>query len=201
VHLLSFFPNIPLTIDTYLAARRRMQDELWPTVTLLPGVSALVLHLQKHRVPIAIATGSQRRNYVLKTQHEAVREVFACFELGRNVVCGDPLVPEEVAAAEAESSSSSSSSEDSRSARMGIKKGRGKPHPDVYLVAAKECLDRAVGDVSIVMDGVAISDEERDERSKGLVFEDAVPGVQSAKRAGMNGESLVIYCLVGMHKC
>jgi pseudouridine-5'-monophosphatase len=58
---------------------------------------------------------------------------------------------------------------------------RGKPNPDVFLVAAREFLGRAVGD------GEECTDSEKLERAKGLVFEDAIPGMQAGKRAGMSG--------------
>lgn len=118
---------------------------------------------------MAVATGSRKRNFLLKTGHAEVREVFGLFDIKRNVICGDPLP------------------EDGENGR-GIRKGRGKPHPDIFLVAAKECLNQAVGDVSIDVDGSG--EEEKAIRSHGLIFEDAVPGVQSAKRAGMNGASV-----------
>jgi len=114
---------------------------------------------------MAIATGSRRRNYLLKTGHAAVGEVFGLFDIDRNVICGDPLPEGDVGG-------------------RGIRRGRGKPHPDIFLVAAKECLGRGVGEVSVDVDGVA--EGEKGERAKGLVFEDAVPGVQAAKRAGMS---------------
>ncbi|GLB37410.1 putative haloacid dehalogenase-like hydrolase [Lyophyllum shimeji] len=84
-HLLSFFPDIPLTLESYLSQRNTLQDALWPTVPLLPGVRKLVLHLKAHNIPIAVATGSRRRNFELKTGH--LGEVFDCFE--GKVVCGD----------------------------------------------------------------------------------------------------------------
>lgn len=62
-----------------------MQDIAWLTVPLLPGVKKLVHHLKAHNVPIAVATGSRRRNFELKTGH--LGEVFDCFE--GKVVCGD----------------------------------------------------------------------------------------------------------------
>lgn len=37
-YLLSFFPDIPLTIDTYLSRRTVLQDTHWPTVQPLPGL-------------------------------------------------------------------------------------------------------------------------------------------------------------------
>ena len=83
-HLLSFFPDIPLTIDDYITQRNAAQDTHWPHVQLLPGVARLVAHLAAHNVPIAIATGSSRRNFALKTSH--LQHVFAHF--GSNVVCG-----------------------------------------------------------------------------------------------------------------
>ncbi|KAF8520482.1 HAD-like protein [Hysterangium stoloniferum] len=58
---------------------------------------------------------------------------------------------------------------------------RGKPNPDVFLLAA-ERLGRRVG----TGDYGALADElARAERRKGLVFEDAIPGVQAGVRAGM----------------
>ncbi|KAI0292711.1 HAD-like domain-containing protein [Multifurca ochricompacta] len=149
-HLLSFFPNIPLTIDDYIAQRRVLQDARWPHVQLLPGVERLVAHLAAHDIPIAIATGSMRRNYELKTAH--LQHVFARFGSG-HVVCGDDGAA-----------------------------GRGKPFPDVFLAAART-LGRAVGPNEEVK---VVTEAERDERARGLVFEDAILGVQSGKRAGMN---------------
>ncbi len=152
MHLLSFFPDIPLTIDDYLARRTIRQDARWPHVQLLPGVERLIAHLAAHGVPIAIASGSQRRNYELKTAH--LQHVFGLFK--GHVVCGDDGV------------------------------GRGKPFPDVFLAAARS-LGRAVGPNEDFRDAAGVGEAERVERARGLVFEDAIPGVQAGRRAGMNG--------------
>ena len=175
LHLLSFFPDISLTVEEYLRRRDEAQDKAWPTVPLLPGIEKLVCYLKKYDIPIAVATGSRKRNYVLKTSGERVRSVFQHFDLEKNVVTGDPLpedpdVPGRVA-----------------NGGRGIRKGRGKPNPDIFLVAAKECLERNVGDVSTDV-SVDLAEEWVAERRKGLVFEDAIPGVIAGKRAGMNGE-------------
>jgi len=77
-------------------------------------------------------------------------EVFGCFE--GNIVCGDDY-----------------------SGEM-----RGKPEPDIFLIAAREILGRKVGY------SADCSEEESKERGKGLVFEDAIPGMQAAKTAGMS---------------
>jgi pseudouridine-5'-monophosphatase len=61
-------------------------------------------------------------------------------------------------------------------------KMKGKPEPDIFLTAAREQLGRKVGE------HVECSEEEREERGKGLVFEDAIPGMQAGKRAGMSGK-------------
>ncbi|OBZ70881.1 hypothetical protein A0H81_09203 [Grifola frondosa] len=144
-HLLSFFPDLPptFTIDTYLTQRRT-----GPTLAVRWRRPAS-RHLHRHGVPLALATGSQRRNFALKSAH-LHDTLFGCFE-GR-VVCPDDglLAP-----------------------------GRGKPCPDVFLVAAERWLGRRVG---VEPAGV----EELSERARGLVFEDAVAGVQAGKRAGMN---------------
>lgn len=179
LHLLSFFPDISLTVEEYLRRRDEAQDKAWPTVPLLPGIEKLAYHLKKHNIPMAVATGSRKRNYVLKTSGDRVQSVFRHFDLEKNVITGDPLpedpdIPGKVA-----------------NGGRGIRKGRGKPNPDIFLVAARECLERNVGDVSTDV-SVDLAEEWVVERRKGLVFEDAIPGVIAGKRAGMNGEELVV---------
>ncbi|TEB37351.1 HAD-like protein [Coprinellus micaceus] len=148
-HLLSFFPDIPISIEDYIKERNELQDKMWPTVPLLPGVSKLVKHLKKHNIPMAIATGSRRGKYKLKTGH--LQEVFGLFE--GKVVCGDDK-------------------------QYGM---RGKPFPDIFLAAAKEMLGVDVGELN-----AEPSEAQKAQRSKGLVLEDGLPGMQAGKRAGMN---------------
>ena len=152
VHTLSFFPDISITVDDFLRERNRVQDTLWPTVPLLPGIRKLVHHLKRRNVPMAVATSSRRRNFEMKTAH--LQDVFECFE--GKVVCGDDQQY----------------------------KMKGKPSPDIFLVAATTFLGRNVGSPDAVADPEVIK-----ERKNGLVFEDALPGMQAGKRAGMSGLS------------
>ncbi|KAG9120572.1 hypothetical protein FRC07_003882 [Ceratobasidium sp. 392] len=147
--LLSYFPDISLTVDDYIAQRRVTQDLAWPTVALLPGAHKLIAHLVEHKVPVALATGSQRRNFELKTAH-----LGATFDLfGDAIVCGDDVE---------------------------VKKG--KPAPDVFLVAAQRAGISEAG----LDEGESVTEEAKKVRAQGLVFEDATSGVIAGKRAGMN---------------
>ncbi|KAG8687398.1 hypothetical protein FRC11_007298 [Ceratobasidium sp. 423] len=83
--LIAAFPGISLTTDEYIVRRRAAQDLAWPTVQLLPGARKLISHLVEHKIPIGVATGSQKRNYELKTSH--LQDTFGLF--GSAVVCGD----------------------------------------------------------------------------------------------------------------
>jgi pseudouridine-5'-monophosphatase len=150
IHTLSFFPDIPISVDEFLAERNRVQDTLWSSAKLLPGVHELVTHLKKHNIPMAVATSSRRRNFEKKTNH--LQAVFSLFE--GKVICGDDAQY----------------------------KMRGKPAPDIFLIAAKVQLNRDVGGPNDECTGAQI-----EERAKGLVFEDALPGLQAGKRAGMSG--------------
>jgi len=104
---------------------------------------------------MAIATGTRRPILELKTGH--LRDSFMGRFEGR-IVCADDE-------------------------RLG--RGRGKPCPDVFLLAAG-VLGRKVGGQELDIGEASLTEEEKAERAKGLVFEDAIPGVQSGKRAGMN---------------
>lgn len=161
--LLSFFPGIALTAEEYIKQRTVGQDLLWPTVRPLPGVPKLIAHLAKHRIPIAVATSSKRRNFLLKSANLHA-EIFGHFGCGTDdgqemVVCGDDVAG----------------------------KTTGKPEPYIFLCAAREKLGRNVGDAE-----ENVSPEHALERCKGLVFEDAIPGVEAGKRAGMSGATFWI---------
>jgi pseudouridine-5'-monophosphatase len=84
-HLLSFFPEIPLTVDDFLGQREAKYVSRWETVQPLPGAVKLVTHLHAHGIPIALATSEQRMRYEDKTKH--LQHLFSCF--GDRVVCGD----------------------------------------------------------------------------------------------------------------
>lgn len=168
-HLLSHFPGIPLSADSYLEQRNALQDTLWGTVKLLPGAERLVKHLRKHRIPMAVATSSSRRNFLMKSEH--LSGIYSSANHGFDdslVLCGDDLVENE-----------------SRTMQ-------GKPHPDIFLSAAREKL--GFGDS--IGSKEACSEEQRLVRAQGLVFEDAIPGVQAGKRAGMSGMFLYLFDLL-----
>lgn len=145
----AFAAECPFTIDNFLDHRNGAMEEYFRKVKPMPGAVRLVQHLDKHKIPMAVATGSKRRNFELKSSNN--QELFAPF--GSRVICGD----------------------DQR-----LK--RGKPHPDVFLLAAREALGMG--------DRIRPTGEEYDGTSGGaeaniLVFEDAKAGVQAANAAGM----------------
>ncbi|KAH7108327.1 HAD-like protein [Auriculariales sp. MPI-PUGE-AT-0066] len=84
-HLFNALPPIALTPDEYIQQRRKLQDQRWPRVQLMPGAARLISHLHRHGIPIAIATGSSRAEFTLKTAH--LQDVFKLFE-GR-AICSD----------------------------------------------------------------------------------------------------------------
>ena len=76
-----------LKAEDFLEERDRMMEELIPDTELLPGVERLLTHLHRHGVPMAVATGSHRRHYDLKTtRHRALFE-----RVFRHVVTGDQV--------------------------------------------------------------------------------------------------------------
>lgn len=147
--------KLPVPEQDFMSEYTELQRKHFPTAKPLPGVEKLLADLERtrywninkndgaHRVHIALATSSNTTNFTLKTSH--LTELFSVFETDRRVLGDDPRV----------------------------KPGRGKPLPDIYLLALKT-----------INDGLA-TDEKPITPEECLVFEDSVPGVEAGRRAGM----------------
>lgn len=146
--------KLPITPEETAAKQSSLQAAYFPSCGPLPGVPALLSNLaatQSTDQPchIALATSSNSRNFKLKTDH--LTDLFSVFPQVHRVLGDDP--------------------------RIG--KGRGKPLPDIYLLALETINEdlRSKGQTEI-------------KPEECLVFEDAVPGVEAGRRAGMQ----VVWC-------
>lgn len=160
--------KLPIDHEEYVHQLYTLQGVHFPGTQPLPGVERLLSDLGRtrywdvkkdkeninpaqlplNRVHIALATSSHESNFKLKTNH--LTELFSVFEGHRRVLGDDKRIPQ----------------------------GRGKPLPDIYLLALKTIND------SLPAGEKPITPEEC------LVFEDSVPGVEAGRRAGMR----VIWC-------
>jgi pseudouridine-5'-monophosphatase len=152
--------QLPIPTEQFLAEQSELQRQHFPNTAPLPGVEELLGKLDgtkknEGKVYMALATSSRTVNYKLKTSH--LEELFSVFPKDQ-VVVGDD---------------------------MRIKAGRGKPAPDIYLLA-----------LETINEGIRRRRKEEGSTEKEvsveecLVFEDAVPGVEAGRRAGMR----VIWC-------
>lgn len=168
--------QLPISNEDYMAQYSALQREHFPSCKALPGVEQLLSDLgrtrwwdvsqdkgdkgdddkggdgegNKKRVHIALATSSNSANFALKTAHLA--DLFTVFSAPRRVLGDDPR----------------------------IRPGRGKPLPDIYLLAL-DTINATLGGSKTLP---PITPEEC------LVFEDSVPGVEAGRRAGMR----VVWC-------
>lgn len=123
----------------------------FPDCKPLPGAETLLSSLSRarnasgDRIALALASSTKRRSYELKTSSPETKRLLSVFQSNRRVL-GD----------------------DSR-----VRPGRGKPAPDIYLVALQS-LNSAAG-----------SGQTAITPSECLVFEDSVVGVEAGRRAGM----------------
>ncbi|RAH50331.1 haloacid dehalogenase superfamily protein [Aspergillus brunneoviolaceus CBS 621.78] len=141
--------QLPITQDEYIAKITALQLARFPTTKPLPGVKHLLETLVATQstaspVHIALATSSHARNFHLKSSH--LGQLFAAFPEHQRVLGDDP--------------------------RIG--RGRGKPLPDIYLLA-----------LETINAGLRARGEREITPAECLVFEDAVPGVEAGRRAGM----------------
>ncbi|KAL1960419.1 hypothetical protein VTO42DRAFT_7718 [Malbranchea cinnamomea] len=173
--------NLPISVSEFLEKQSALQAEHFPTAEILPGVLELLTNLAatantSSPVHIALATSSHSKNFRLKTAH--LGHLFSLFPPSRIILGDDP--------------------------RIGS--GRGKPLPDIYLLAL-ESINKEIRESG--------SGESEITPEECLVFEDSVPGVEAGRRAGMRvvwvpyegllneyrgREELVLAGLTGEHK-
>ncbi|CAG8949337.1 hypothetical protein HYFRA_00004963 [Hymenoscyphus fraxineus] len=155
VKIMHEWSQLPITIEEYQAEQLTLHEEHFPSVQPLLGVSKLLSDLSSATVTLpttppktfkvhtALATSSMALKFKWKTSH--LEELFSVFPPHRRVLGDDPRIP----------------------------KGRGKPAPEIYLLA---------------LDTINQSLDEGEPKIKPeecLVFEDSVPGVEAGRRAGM----------------
>lgn len=109
------------------------------------------LNNARPKVHMALATSSIRKNFEIKTG--SMKEMFSVFAEDQIVTGDDDRVP----------------------------KGRGKPLPDIYLVAL-QTINEHIRRTS--------PGESEVQPQECVVFEDSVPGVEAGRRAGMR----VVWC-------
>lgn len=136
--------QLPIQKEEYWKQDLELKTELFPSCQPLPGVLDLLEGMKKGGVHMALATSSQKHMFALKTTH--LPHMFEYFADEHKVLGDDPRIPH----------------------------GRGKPAPDIYLLALKTLNEtlRAKGEKEI-------------QPEECLVFEDSVPGVEAGRRAGM----------------
>lgn len=146
--------QLPISREQYVREQLELQRQLFPSSKPLPGVVKLLSDLstarnvgkdgeQGEKVHIALATSSHEANFKLKTGH--LEELFSVFQGNRRILGDDVRIP----------------------------KGKGKPAPDIYLLALK-LVNQSLGD-----------GEREVLPEECLVLEDSVPGVEAGRRAGM----------------
>lgn len=144
--------QLPISLPEYQDRLSELHSAGFPSCRPLPGVPELLATLHTatsvsaplERIEIALATSSASATFKMKTAH--LQDIFKFFVLAQQVIGDDPRVA----------------------------LGRGKPAPDIYLVALETINARRRG-------------EGKDEilPEECLVFEDSVAGVESGRRAGM----------------
>jgi pseudouridine-5'-monophosphatase len=141
--------KVPIPREQFAGELKDQMRKNFQNCTPLPGAEKLLLNLSRarnaagDRIELALASSTKSQSFELKISRPETKQLLGFFPPERRVL-GD----------------------DSR-----VRRGRGKPAPDIYLVALQS-LKSDTNTKPILP-------------SECLVFEDSVPGVQAGRRAGM----------------
>ncbi|KAK2811734.1 hypothetical protein FQN49_008430 [Arthroderma sp. PD_2] len=143
--------KLPISREQFAHESREQMQLHFPNCIPLPGAETLLSNLSRSRnasgdrIALALASSTKSKSYEVKTSMLETKQLLSYFQPDKRVLGDDPRMPQ----------------------------GRGKPAPDIYLVAL-QALNSAVGP-----GGTPILPNEC------LVFEDSVAGVEAGRRAGM----------------
>ncbi|KAG9186707.1 pseudouridine 5'-phosphatase [Alternaria panax] len=142
--------QLPISHEQFMVEQKELQTNLFQNCKPLPGVVDLLAGLKSRGVHMALATSSHKAMFEVKTAH--MKDLFdGNFKKEHQVLGDDARIPP----------------------------GRGKPAPDIYLLA-----------LSTLNKTLEAEGQTPIQPEECLVFEDSVPGVESGRRAGMQ----VVWC-------
>ena len=144
--------KLPISRERFAQESSEQMQLHFPNCRPLPGAEKLVLNLScarnassGDRIKLALASSTKSQSYELKTSRPETKQLLRFFQSGLRILGDDPRV----------------------------RLGRGKPAPDIYLVALQS------------LNSAADSGDKTVMPKECLVFEDSVAGVEAARRAGM----------------
>ena len=142
--------QLPISREQCARESSKQMRLRFPDCQPLPGAEKLLSNLSRfppfgHRMTLALASSTNSRSFELKTSKPKMKRLLDFFRSDGRVLGDDTRV----------------------------RQGRGKPAPDIYLVALQSLNTTAdSGEKVIIPNGY-------------LVFEDSVAGVEAGRRAGM----------------
>ncbi|KAM0466842.1 hypothetical protein ACHAPV_000351 [Trichoderma viride] len=145
--------KLPISRDQFARESREQMHMLFSSCEPLPGAEELLSNLSRarsassgDRIELALASSTKSHSYELKMSRPETKRLLDSFQPDRRILGDDPRVP----------------------------KGRGKPAPDMYLIALQSLNSTTAG-----------SEKKPILPRECLVFEDSVIGVEAGRRAGM----------------
>ncbi|OQE08111.1 hypothetical protein PENVUL_c011G09900 [Penicillium vulpinum] len=144
--------KLPISREQFALESSEAMRLLFPNCMPLPGAKKILTDLSCARsaasgdvIQLALASSTKTHSYKLKTSRLESKRLLSFFPPDRKILLDDPRV----------------------------RQGRGKPAPDIYLVALQ------------VLNSGLEPGESPILPSECLVFEDSIAGVEAGRRAGM----------------